>query len=233
MIIAACSATRGQELRVTLLNGVKLRLLARLRGVARRTPATSFIRALIDAARDATNVDEVRAMMAEAIQRRFCTPGQILDEVRDGPVRHSQLARKVALEIADGIRSPAEGWLREAFIRFRVPPPRWNTVLRDAATGQIIAIPDALWANRCVIAEVDSRDCRLSPEDWNRTQERHTMLTALGFAVLHFALSRVKADPEAVCAEVMAALTASASRRWPRAVTMARTDDTTSRPCVA
>ena len=185
-----------------------------------------FIRALIDSARDSTHIDEVRAMMAEAVQRRFCTPHQILDEVRDGPVRRSQLARTVALEIADGVRSPAEGWLREAFARFRVPPPRWNTILRDATTGQIIAIPDALWANRCVIAEVDSRDYHLSPEDWNRTQERHTMLTVLGFAVLHFAPTRIKADPEAVCAETMTALMANAARRWPQSVIMTRADGT-------
>jgi hypothetical protein len=189
-----------------------------------------FVRALIDAARDSTDVDEVRAMMAEAVQRRFCTPRQILDEVRDGAVRHSQLARKVALEIADGVRSPAEGWLREAFIRFRVPPPSWNTALRDVATGRIIAVPDALWAHRCVIAEVDSRDYHLSPEDWKQTQERHVMLTALGFAVLHFAPTRIKADPEAVCAEVTAALTVNTGRRWPRSVTIARTDGTSSQP---
>jgi hypothetical protein len=189
-----------------------------------------FIRALVDAARDSTDIDEVRAMMAEAVQRRFCTPRQILDEVRDSAVRHSQLARKVALEIADGVRSPAEGWLRDAFIRFRVPPPSWNTALRDAATGRIIAVPDALWANRCVIAEVDSRDYHLSPEDWKQTQERHAMLTALGFAVLHFAPTRIKADPEAVCSEVMAALTVNTGRYWPRSVTITRTDDTPSRP---
>jgi hypothetical protein len=189
-----------------------------------------FIRALIDAARDSPDIDEVRAMMAEAVQRRFCTPRQILDEVRHGPVRRSQLARKVALEIADGVRSAAEGWLREAFIRFRVPPPRWNTVLRDAATGQVVAVPDALWANHCVIAEVDSRDYHLSPQDWNRTQERHTMLTALGFAVLHFAPSRIKADPEAICAEVTTALTANTVRRWPQAVIMARPDGAVPSP---
>jgi hypothetical protein len=185
-----------------------------------------FVRALVDAARDSTDIDEVRAMMAEAVQCRFCTPRQVLDEVRDGAVRHSQLARKVALEIADGVRSPAEGWLREAIIRFRVPPPSWNNALRDAATGRIIAVPDALWANRCVIAEVDSRDYHLSPEDWKQTQERHAMLTALGFAVLHFAPTRIKADPEAVCAEIMAALTVNTDRRWPRSVTITRTDDT-------
>jgi hypothetical protein len=92
----------------------------------------------------------------------------------------------------------------------------------QAATGRTLAIPDALWANRCVIAEADSRDYHLSPQDWNRTQERHTMLTALGFAVLHFAPTRIKADPEAVCGEVIAALTTNTTRRWPRSVTMTR-----------
>lgn len=189
-----------------------------------------FIRALIDAARDSADIDEVRAMMAETVQRRFCTPRQIIDEVRDGPMRHSQLARTVALEIADGIRSPAEAWLRAAFIRFRVPPPRWNTALLDADTGRVIAIPDALWTKHCVIAEVDSRDYHLSPEDWKRTQERHSMLTALGFVVLHFAPSRIKADPEAVCSEVAAALAANTNRRWPKSVTITAADSTAGQP---
>jgi hypothetical protein len=184
-----------------------------------------FPRALTDAARRSTEIDEVRAMMAEAIQRRFCTPRQIIDEVRDGPIRHSKLAHRVALEIADGIRSPAEGWLREAFIRFHVPPPRWNAILRNATTGQTIAVPDALWADSCLIAEVDSRDYHLSPDDWQRTQERHTRLTALGFVILHFAPTRIKADPETVCIEVGAALAANTGRPWPQSVVMTRADD--------
>lgn len=107
-----------------------------------------------------------------------------------------------------------------------MPLPSWNTALRDPTTGRIIAVPDALWANRCVIAEVDSRDYHLSPEDWKQTQERHAILTALSFALLHFAPTRIKADPEAVCAEIMAALTVNTDRRWPRTVTIARADDT-------
>ncbi|WP_194899538.1 DUF559 domain-containing protein [Catenulispora pinisilvae] len=90
----------------------------------------------------------------------------------------------------------------------------------------MIAVPDALWAIRCVIAEVDSRDYHLSPEDWKQTQERHAMLITLGFAVLHFAPTRIKADPEAVRAEIMAALTVNTDRRWPRSVATTRTDDT-------
>ena len=134
------------------------------------------------------------------------------------PVHHSKLARLVALEMAEGVRSPAEGWFRAAFIRFRVPPPLWNAVLRDVVTGKIVAVPDTLWPDCCVIAEVDSRDYHLSPEDWRHTQERHAMLTALGFVVLHFAPTRIKQDPAAVCAEVKATLAANAGRPWPRSV---------------
>jgi hypothetical protein len=138
----------------------------------------------------------------------------------------------VALEVADRVRSPAEGWLREAFIRFAVPKPRWNAIIRDTATGRIVAVPDALWAEGCLLAEVDYKDYHLSPEDWRRTQERHTMLTALGFVVLHFAPSRIKADPEAVCGEVMAALATNTGRRWPRSITVTRVDrpDATADP---
>jgi Protein of unknown function (DUF559) len=181
-----------------------------------------FVRALIDAARHSTDVDEARAIMTDAVQRHFCTPRQLLDEVRDGPVRRSKLARRVALEIADGVRSPAEAWTREAFRRFGVPPPRWNPVLLDASTGEVIAVPDALWPDCCVIVEVDSRDYHLSPKDWQRTLDRHAMLTALGFVVLHFTPNRIKQDPEAVCVEVMATLAANPGRPWPRSVTVTR-----------
>ena len=185
---------------------------------------TPFIRALIDAARRSEDVDEVRAVLAEAVQRRFCTPAQILEEVANGPMRRSRLAHQVALEIGDGVRSPAEAWMRDALIRFRVPAPRWNAVLRDSATARIVAVPDALWVGSCLVAEVDSRDYHLSPEDWRRTQQRHAMLTALGFVVLHFAPTRIKEDPEAVCVQVTAALAANAGRPWPRGITVTRAD---------
>jgi hypothetical protein len=179
-----------------------------------------FSRALVDAARHSTDVDEVRAMMAEAVQRRFSFPRRIAEEVRNAPVRHSRLARQVASEIADGVRSPAEGWLRRAFAQFRVPPPRWNVPLHDLASGRVIAVPDALWVDHCVIAEVDSVEYHLSPRDWHRTQRRHAALTALGFAVLHFAPTRIRADPAGVCSEVRATLAANADRQWPRTVTV-------------
>lgn len=183
-----------------------------------------FVRALMDSARRSEEVDEVRAVLAEAVQRRFCTPRQILEEVSDGPTRRSRLAHLVALEIGDGVRSPAEAWMREALIRFRVPPPRWNAVLRDSATAKVIAVPDALWTGSCLVAEVDSRNYHLSPEDWRRTQQRHAMLTALGFVVLHFAPTWIKENPEAVCADVKAALAANAGRPWPRGITVTRAD---------
>ena len=185
-----------------------------------------FVRALVDSARRATDIDEARAVMAEAVQRRFCTPRQILDEIRDGPTRRAKLARQVGLEMADGVRSPAEGWFREALARFGVPSPRWNAVLRDVVTGAVVAVPDALWPGCCVIVEVDSREYHLSPEEWRRTQERHAMLTALGFVVLHVAPARIKQDPEMVCAEVMAALTSNMGRPWPRSVLLTRAGDT-------
>jgi hypothetical protein len=74
-------------------------------------------RAVADAAVWLPSRDDVRALVAGAVQRRLCTVQQLAVELRDGPVRGSALLRAVIAEVADGIRSsrechPPAGWDR-------------------------------------------------------------------------------------------------------------------------
>lgn len=62
------------------------------------TPA----RAVADLARSVTDPAEVRAVVADAIQRGRCTVQQLSEELGDGPVRGSALLRRVLQDISDG-----------------------------------------------------------------------------------------------------------------------------------
>jgi hypothetical protein len=66
-----------------------------------------------DTAGRLTSLREVRAVVAGAIQRDRCTVSQLADELRDGPIRGSARFRTALSEVAEGIRSTAEGDLRD------------------------------------------------------------------------------------------------------------------------
>jgi very-short-patch-repair endonuclease len=59
-----------------------------------------------------------------------------------------------------------------------------------------------------VVAEVDSREWHLSPEDWERTMRRHARLTTEGILVLHFTPKQIRNEPTQVIAMLRATLDA-------------------------
>lgn len=176
-------------------------------------------RAVADAARALTGLDEVRALVAAAVQGRHCPPALLADELTRGPVRGAARLRRALAEVADGIRSAAESGLRELIMRARIQPPMFNARLYDAA-GAFIAVPDAWWPDAGVAAEVDSREWHLSPEDWQRTMARHAAMTACGILVLHFSPQQIRTRPQEVAATIEAALVTGRAR--PRLAVISR-----------
>ena len=163
-------------------------------------------RAVADAARTLKDLAEVRAVVADSVQRRWCRVAELAEELRRGPATGSAHFRRVLAEVADGIRSAAEADLRDLVKRAGLPMPMFNARLY---AGQVlIAVADAWWPDAAVAAEVDSREWHLSPEDWERTLRRHARLTAHGILVLHFTPKQIRTEPAAVVAAIKAALDA-------------------------
>jgi hypothetical protein len=163
-------------------------------------------RAVADTVRDLSSLREVRALVAGAVQRRHCTVTMLARELEQGPRPGSRLLRAALAEVADGIRSVAEGDFRTLLKRGRVPMPMFNARLYDDAG--LIAVVDAWWPQAGLAAEVDSREWHLSPQDWERTMRRHADLTARGILVLHFTPSQIRKEQGTVLATVAAALAA-------------------------
>jgi hypothetical protein len=168
-------------------------------------------RAVADAARSLTGARDVRGLVAQAIQQQRCSIATLTSELEEGPAKGSTLLRGALAEVADGIRSVAEGDLRILLKRGRVPKPEFNARLYDK-DATLIAVVDAWWADAGVAAEVDSREYHYSAEDWQRTMRRHDRLVAQGVLLLHFTPRQIRSAPEEVITQIRAALAAGRGR---------------------
>ncbi|MGD0241807.1 MAG: hypothetical protein ABSB59_15980 [Streptosporangiaceae bacterium] len=141
-------------------------------------------RAVADTARLLTDYRDVRAVVADAVQLDRCTVGQLTEELSGAPIRGSAMLRSALAEVADGIRSTAEGDLRSLIRAARLPMPLYNPSL---FAGQVfLGKPDAWWPRAGVAVQVDSRAWHLSPADWDRTRDRQTLMGAHGIIVQPF-----------------------------------------------
>jgi len=176
-------------------------------GELRYAPAP---RAVADAARMLSDLRDVRSIVASSVQWGKASVADLAVELSQGPRSGSALFRAVLLEVADGIRSAAEGDLRKLIKRSGLPDPLYNP--RLYAAEEFIAMPDAWWPEASVAVEVDSRQWHLSPADWERTMARHSRMSALGITVLHYPPNRLNAEPRSVAAEIRSALEIGRSR---------------------
>ena len=170
-------------------------------------------RAVADAVSILTAGNEVRAIVADAVQRRLCTITELTAELSDGPVRGSSRLRQALAEVVDGVRSVAEGDLRKLLLRGRIPMPCFNA--RLFVGQEFLAMPDAWWPDKGVVVEVDSREWHLSPQDWERTMRRHAEMSAQGIIVLHFSPRQITHQPDQVLAAIRKALESAAARPLP------------------
>jgi hypothetical protein len=173
-------------------------------------------RAVADAAREMSRLSDVRAVVAEAVQRGRCEIPSLVRELNDGPSAGSRLFRIALREIGDGVRSAAEADLKSLIDRSNIEKPIYNARLY-ATDGTFLGIADAWWQRAGVAAEVDSREYHLSPEDYQRTTERHNRMAAHGINVLHFLPSAVRRKSPSVLADLRSAIE-TGNRRPPIAI---------------
>ena len=170
-------------------------------------------RAVADTVRELTRLSDARAIVAEAVQTNRCNIDLLAGELRAGPRRGSALLRQALAEVADGVRSAAEGDLHALLKRSRLPMPMFNPALFSG--GTFIAKPEAWWPEAGVAVEVESREWHLSPEDWEHTLVRDAEMSKHGIIVLHFTPGQIRTRPGTVIATIRQALAAARQRPAP------------------
>jgi hypothetical protein len=161
-------------------------------------------RAVADAVRGLTDRSQVRAVVASAVQQGRCSIRDLAAELAAGPIRGSGLFKSVLAEVAEGIRSPAEGDFRRLIRKSGLPQPLFNPSLY--LDGTLLARPDAWWPEHGVAVEIDSREWHFAPDDWEATMRRDARLTSAGIRVLHVSPRQLRTEPDRVIRDIAAAL---------------------------
>jgi hypothetical protein len=171
-------------------------------GPVRYAPAS---RAVADAVRALSSLRDVRAVVANAVQQDKCAISNLATELSQGPNTGSVLFREALADVADGIRSAAEGDLRDLLARSGLPMPLFNPSLYDEY-GNFVARPDAWWPELGIAVEVDSKQWHTSPEDHAKTLARGRRMARYQIVVLRFTPRQIRSQPAGVISDIKAAL---------------------------
>jgi len=162
-------------------------------------------RAVADAAHGFTTLDDVRSVVAEAVQKQACSIAEIGLEFEEGSRRDSTYLRTALAEVRDGIRSVAEARFRQRVRRSDLPQPMFNAFLR-AADGTDIGEVDAWWADAGVSVEIDSQEYHFYREGWLRTDAKRSRLAKHGILPHNIAPARVDNDWAAIYDELRSSI---------------------------
>ena len=168
-------------------------------------------RAVADAVRAMTSLRDVRAVVADAVQTGQMRHKQPRHRAQPGPAKGSVLFREALADVADGIRSAAEGDLRDLLARSGLPMPLFNPSLYDER-GTFVARPDAWWPAYGIAVEVDSREWHTSPEDHAKTLARGRRMARYQIVVLRFTPRQIRSQPAEVINDIKAALDGAQGR---------------------
>ncbi|GAB2686293.1 hypothetical protein GCM10027271_56150 [Saccharopolyspora gloriosae] len=180
-----------------------------------------LVRALLDAARRLPSLDQVRALLAEAVQRDLVTPEALAAEAKAGSRRGVARCRVVLEEMGANVHSPAESWAYRLAQSSDLPAMQWNVRLLGP-DGTLLGIPDG-WIDEVGLAwQIDSMEYHLRPTGYENTVFRHTLMTAAGVVVVHTLPKRLRSDPSAVLDELRRSYRAAQQRPRPRVTAVPR-----------
>ncbi len=177
-------------------------------------PLAPPVRAVLDGVRRLRDLDPVRALLIEAIQSRLADPTELRRKLDTGTKRGTALPRRVLNEIDLGVRSVAEADALEIWHQAGLPTPYRNVVIVDLEGGYV-GMPDT-WCDEVGLAwEIDSNEFHYSKDAYAKTLARNSRYAAVGISVVQTLPSRLRAEPEAVIAELRAAYAFALARPRP------------------
>ncbi|MFS8095680.1 hypothetical protein LFM09_00950 [Lentzea alba] len=177
-------------------------------------PLAPPTRAVLDGVRRIRELDPVRALLIEAIQRGLTNTADLRRELDTGTKRGTALPRRVLNELDLGVRSVAEADALEVWHKAGLPVPHCNVVIVDS-DGTYIGMPDT-WCDEVGLAwEIDSNEFHYSKDAYARTLARNSRYAAAGISVVQTLPTRLRVEPDVVIAELRAAYAAAKQRPRP------------------
>lgn len=166
-----------------------------IRGIRTASPE----RAALDSARSASDLQTVRAVLCEVVQRRLATTERVAAELSRVDPRGMGLARRAVADLKAGCRSAPECELRDLVRASTVlTEPVWNQQLPGADD----IVPDGYIEEARLVLEVESMEHHQFGDAPERTERRRARLASLGWRVYPVSPRRLREEPSAVLAEI-------------------------------
>jgi hypothetical protein len=175
--------------------------------------------AVVVAARGMRRDRAALAAISDALQRRVTTYDDLVRAHVQGPPRGARTVSRALAALSTGAASaPEVDFLDLVALSSILPTPLCNVLLR-LPSGRLIS-PDALLLTSAVIHETNGRRPHSRADLFEDMQERHDVLTAAGFTVLHNSPSRLLRQPREVLSEVERCHVREDGRGLPAGVTI-------------
>jgi hypothetical protein len=163
----------------------------------------SLERCVEDAVRAAVTLDDARHIACRSLKDKRVEWSEVVAAAsRRGP--GSGFLARVVRDLADGVRSPAEGRLHDGLLpaarRGQLPPYLLNPELY--VEGQLLGSPDAYFPGLGLGDEMDSREWHGSVDQLDGTLQRHERFRAAGLHLNHTTPARFDGDPRAHLAQL-------------------------------
>jgi very-short-patch-repair endonuclease len=162
---------------------------------------TSAARAAVDVAITTHRRGDVDHVVADVLQRRLCSVGELEDEAARLGRRLSPWLQQALADARRGMRSVGEADLRRVVEWARLPEPEWGAAIETPVGTYFV---DAYWRDRRVAAEADGAAFHLSAEDWTRDLRRQNAIQGTGVRLFRFPVRRLRGEPHACGAELAA-----------------------------
>lgn len=157
-------------------------------------------RAVADLALELSELDDVRALVAEVVRRGRCDTAELTDELTSRPRRGSAHFRQALAEIGVGAWSAPEARAATLLRRAHVPTFEQNAVIDLPGGRRFVA--DFLWRRLRAVLEIDSVEHHVAPADLDATMARHLLLETLGYSVIHPSPAVIRRTPGVFVREV-------------------------------
>ncbi|HET9169076.1 MAG TPA: hypothetical protein VFN97_06550 [Actinospica sp.] len=172
-------------------------------------PRAPLSRAVADLALERRHLDDVRALVAQAVRAGLCTVDELTEELREGPRAGSAHLRRALAESRDGAWSAPEARAARLLRAARVPAFEQNARLGLPGGGYLVV--DFYWRALRAVLEIDSVEHHLDPADWRATMDRHLLLETLGLSVVHRSPRAVVRQPRRFVRDIEAWLRSRAT----------------------
>lgn len=169
-------------------------------------------RATLDAARLASSLDDVRMVIAAAVQQRRASAVDLIRSAHESR-RIPALVQEGLAEIALGARSVPEAEVMRRLRGAGMTSLRYNARVYEGS--RFLCSPDVLDEQTWTALEIDSIEFHFSPADYRRTQERRRRAVAAGLIVISATPSEIRRDFEEVLASFRAAIEQGRARERP------------------